>query len=461
MANIRDQCSWVHMHEPEEATRKSRDLVRMAVAKARLIEPLYSEPIPIKSGVLVIGGGIGGMTAALNLADQGFAVHLIEREKELGGNLRHVHYLLDVDDVQGKLKEIIRKANDHPNIEVLTGTRIEAVDGFVGNFTTKVRQDGKEAEIEHGVVIVATGAKEHTPSEYMYGSDERIVTQRELEEKLAKAEFNAKRVVMIQCVGSREGDRMYCSRICCSQAVKNALKIKEDYQDTDVFILYRELRTYGFREQYFTMARQKGIRFVRYEVDQKPTVSAEGERLRIYTKDPVLESTLQIDCDLLVLAPAIVPQDDAGDVAQMLKVPLTKEKFFLEAHMKLRPVDFSVDGVFLAGMAHSPKNVDETIIQAKAAASRASTIISRSDYTPEAIISSVDEDVCAGCGICVSVCNYDAPEIITIRGKRISRINRALCKGCGACTSACPSGAVQQLGFRAKQLSEMVSAALE
>ena len=266
---------------------------------------------------------------------------------------------------------------------------------------------------------------------------------------------------MIQCVGSREGERMYCSRICCSQAIKNALKIKENYPETDVFILYREIRTYGFREKYYTAAREKGIRFVRYEVEHKPAVFSDNDRLRIETKDPVLGRTLLIDSDLLVLAPAIVPQDDTEDLARMLKAPLTREKFILEAHMKLRPVDCSVDGVFLTGMAHAPKNVEETIAQAEAAASRAATIISKAEYTPEAIVASVDEDVCAACGVCVSVCSYDAPEIITVRGKKVSRINKVLCKGCGACTSACPSSAVQQLGFRTKQLSEMVSAALE
>ena len=461
MANIRDQCSWVHMHEPEEATKKSKELVRMAVTKARLLEPLYSVSIPVKSVALVIGGGVGGMTAAYNLAEQGFEVNLIERDEELGGNLRNVYSLLSGEDVQKKLGEIIRKINNHPNIKVWLGTSVEAIDGFVGNFKTKIKQEGKEAEIEHGVVIVATGAKEDTPTEYMYGSDERVVTQRELEKKLAEGDFNARRVVMIQCVGSREGERMYCSRICCSQAIKNALKIKENYPETDVFILYREIRTYGFREKYYTAAREKGIRFVRYEVEHKPAVFSDNDRLRIETKDPVLGRTLLIDSDLLVLAPAIVPQDDTEVLARMLKAPLTREKFFLEAHMKLRPVDCSVDGVFLTGMAHAPKNVEETIAQAEAAASRAATIISKAEYTPEAIVASVDEDVCAACGVCVSVCSYDAPEIITVRGKKVSRINKVLCKGCGACTSACPSSAVQQLGFRTKQLYEMVSAALE
>ena len=461
MANIRDQCSWVHMHDAGAATRKSKDLVRMAVAKARLLEPLYSQPIPVKSGALVLGGGVAGMAAALNLGDQDFEVNLVEREKELGGNLRHVHSLLGGECPQKELAAMIQKVENHPKIRAWTGATAESIDGFVGNFKTTIRQNGQTTEVEHGVVIVATGAKESTPEEYLYGTDKRVLTQRELEGKLADGDFKAKRVVMIQCVGSREGERMYCSRICCSQAVKNALKIKENAPDADVFILYREMRTYGLREEYYTRARKQGIRFVRYEVDAKPVVSDADGRLRVEIKDPVVGRTLQIDADLLVLAPAIVPQDDVEDVAKMLKVPLTKEKFFLEAHMKLRPVDFSVDGVFLAGMAHAPKDVSETIAQAQATASRAASVISKEEYVPEAIVASVDEDICSGCGICVSACTYDAPEIVTVRGRKVSRINTAVCKGCGACAMACPSGAVQQLGFRPKQIAEMVNAALE
>jgi heterodisulfide reductase subunit A len=461
MANIRDQNSWVHMHEPEKATEKAKDLVRMAVNKARLLEPLYSVSIPVKSGALIIGGGIAGMTAALNLAEQDFEVNLVEREKELGGNLRNIHYLLGGIDPQKQLADTITRVNEHPKINVWLEAQVDTVNGFVGNFSTKISQNGKETEVEHGAVIVATGAQEFEPTEYLYGKDDRVVTQHELEEKLAKGEFEANRVVMVQCVGSREDERMYCSRVCCSQAVKNAITIKQKHPDTDVFILYRELRTYGFREKYYSKAREMGVRFVRYDVEEKPSVSSEGERLNIGINDPVLGSTLQIDADLLVLAPAIIPQDGTEDIAKMLKMPLTKEKFFLEAHMKLRPVDCSVDGIFLAGMAHAPKNIEEAIAQAEAAASRAATVISKTEYVPEAITATVDEDVCAGCGICTSICTYDAPEIVWKKGRRISVINKALCKGCGACAMACPSGALQQLGFRSRQLIDMVSAALE
>ncbi|UCF97290.1 MAG: FAD-dependent oxidoreductase [Spirochaetaceae bacterium] len=461
MANIRDQCSWVHMGDPSRATEKAKDLVRMAVSKARLLEPLYSQSVPVSNSALVIGGGVAGMTAAVNLAEQGFPVHLVERQQQLGGNMRFLHTLLGGEDPQNQLRRIIDRVKELANITVWTGAAVEAVTGFVGNFTTTIRQNGNSQEVEHGAVILATGAEQMVPQEYGYGTDPRIVTGRDLERMLAEGDFSAERVVMIQCVGSREGDRMYCSRVCCSHSIKNALKIKENYPNTDVVILYREVRTYGFREQYYTLAREKGVRCIHYTVEQKPSVSLEDGRIRVEAPDEVLGKVLQIDCDLLALAPAVVPQEDTEQIAQMLKVPLTRERFFLEAHLKLRPVDFSVDGVFFAGMAHAPKSVEESIAQAQATASRAATIISKKEYTPEAIISSVDEDVCAGCGICAAVCTYDAPQVVTHRGRRVSRFNLALCKGCGACAAACPSGAVQQLGFRPRQIADMISAVLE
>jgi len=460
MANIRDQCSWVHMREPENATEKARDLVNMAVAKARGLEQLYSKPMLVKSGALVIGGGIAGMTASLSLAEQGFQVNLVEREKELGGNLKHLHYFLGDDDPKRLLKETVKKVNDHPNLKVWTGANVVSVDGFVGNFFSRIEREGKQVEVEHGVVIVATGAGENKPTEYLYGTDDKITTQRGLEAKLASGEFSAKAVVMIQCVGSREEGHMYCSRVCCSSAVKNALKIKDVSPETEVYVLYRDMRTYGFIEECFQEARDKGVLFVRYEPDKKPEVSNNGS-LKVRVTEPLLQRDLVLHPDLLVLSSRIDANKDNEELTQMLKVPMNEDGFFLEAHMKLRPVDFAVDGVFLAGMAHGPKNVSETIAQADAAAGRAATVISKKEYVPEAIVSEVDEDLCAACGLCVSICAYDAPEIVEVRGRRLSRINTALCKGCGACAMACPSGAVQQLGFKPKQITEMVDAALE
>jgi len=465
MANIRDQCSWVHMREHEKATAKAKDLVRMAVAKTRLVESLYSKSMPVTSGALVIGGGMSGMSAAFNLAEQGSEVNLVEREPELGGNFRHVRYLLGGYQPREILEETIRKVEDHPKIKVWKASRITEIEGFIGNFKTKIAQNGAETEIEHGVVIVASGAKERAPDEYMYGSDERVITQRDLEGKLAEGDFNAKRVVMIQCVGSREDDRMYCSRICCSQAVKNALKIKENYPDADVFVLYRELRTYGFNESYYTEARKKGIHFVRYELDSKPVVSSTDERLKVETTDLVLKATLDIDCDMVVLAPAIVPQDDAENVAKMLKVPITKEKFFLEAHMKLRPVDFATDGVFLCGLAHSPKPMEESIAQAMGAASRAATVLAKDEMELDPTISEVIDANCDGCAYCIDPCPFNALTLIEyVRGNAIKKTverNEALCKGCGVCMATCPKSGIFVRNFKLEQIEAMVDAALE
>jgi heterodisulfide reductase subunit A len=461
MANIRDQCSWIHMHEPQKATLKAKELVAMAVAKARRLEPLHSASVPVNSGSLVIGGGLAGMRAALNLADQGFEICLVERENELGGNLRHLRYLLGGSDPQEQLHEMIGKVNEHPRIRVMTSTTIKTISGFVGNFETTVIHDGEQSAVQHGAIVVATGAVQHAPTEYLYGKDRRVVTQLELERMVAEAQLEKiKRIVMIQCVGSREGDLMYCSRVCCAQAVKNALVIKEKHPDTDVLVFYREIRTYGFSEKYYTEARKKGVRFVRYDVNEKPDVSLAGDKLLVKARDPILNMPLEIACDLVVLAPAIVPREDAEELGKMLKVPLTAEKFFLEAHMKLRPVDFAVESVFLAGMAHSPKNIRESIAQAEAAASRAATIISKKEYETEATISSVNEDICSGCGTCVEVCEFDALELYeTPFGETVCRVNEALCKGCGCCAGACPSGAVEQKGFRRDQILAAVSAA--
>jgi len=419
--------------------------------------------IPVKNGALVIGGGMAGMTAALSLGDQGYPVNLIEKAEELGGNLTHLRYLLNGDDPVKRLRETVSQVEAHPGVTVWTGTEVEDVKGFVGNFVTSVARNGQRTDIEHGAVIVATGAGESRPTEYLYGGSDRVVTQRELEERLADPDpslLPLKSVVMIQCVGSREEGHMYCSRICCSSAVKNALKIKELSPETEVYVLYRDMRTYGFSEEHFHAARDRGVLFVRYEATAKPEVE-NGDGLTVRVHEPLLGQTLVLRPDLLVLSARIDANSDNEGLAQIIKVPLNEDGFFLEAHMKLRPVDFAVEGIFLAGMAHGPKSLDETIAQAEAAASRAATVISKEEYVPEAIVSTVDEDVCAACGICVSVCSYDAPEIVEVRGRRFSRINRALCKGCGACAMACPSGAVQQLGFRPKQVVDMVSAALE
>ena len=465
MANIRDQCSWIHMDLPEEASEKAKDLVCMAVAKVALVEPLATATLDVTPSALIIGGGLSGMTAALAIADQGFKVYLIEREKQLGGNLKNLKSTLDEQNIQTYLKYLNEHVKKHNNITVYTGTEIENTEGFVGNFESTLKTDSKNKKVQHGVIIVATGGKEHKPDEYLYGQDKGVVTQLEFEALLSDPESlsKVKSVVMIQCVGSREEDHMYCSRVCCSTAVKNALKIKELSCETEVYILYRDVRTYGFNEEYFQQARDKGIIFVPYDLDRKPQVSnSHGLGISVY--EPLLERELVLKPDLLVLSSRIDPDSDNETLGQMLKIPLNEDRFFLEAHVKLRPVEFATEGIFVAGLAHSPKSIPETIAQAEAAAAKACTIISKDKYEAEPTIAAVNEDLCDGCGICVPVCEYNALEVVPRKGgtedEKVIQLNEAMCKGCGGCVAACPSGAMEQKGFKNKQMLAMIRAAL-
>jgi len=465
MANIRDQCSWVHMHQPEEATKKAKDLVRMAVAKSRMLEPLYPKFIDVNHDALVIGGGVAGMTAALELAEQGFETYLLEKDDQLGGNLRRVKVLLNGETPQARLESLIEKVLHHPKIHIYTGSEILNFEGSVGNFRTEFSSNGDVDVIKHGVVIVATGAQEYKPTEYLYGQDERVMTQLELEEKLTNGDIGAKAVVMVQCTGSREEPRVYCSRICCSQAIKNALKIKEKSPDTNVFILYRDVRTYGFNEAYYTKAREMGVRFIRYEVNEKPEVSRDNGQLKVSVHDLILDAKININCDLLTLAAATIPTDGNKDLAQKLKLPLNEDGFFLEAHMKLRPVDFASDGIFLCGLAHSPKLIDESIAQATAAAARASTILSKQQIQLEAAISEVVDENCDGCAYCIDPCPYDAFTLIEYMKdgvvKKTVEVDETACKGCGVCMATCPKKGIFVRNFRDEQISAMVEAALE
>jgi heterodisulfide reductase subunit A len=467
MANIRDQCSWVHMREPDKATEKAKDLVKMAVAKARLIEPLKPLSLPVNRAALVIGGGVAGMTGALTLADQGFEVHLIEKSNVLGGVARRIHYDLGGEDVQQFLSGLIKKVQEHPKIRVYTDTWIVDVHGYVGNFTTEImRYRGRVIEkIDHGVVIIATGAEEYKPDEYLYGKDPRVLTQLELEEEVTRRNpdvVNCDNLVMIQCVGCRNDERPYCSRVCCNEAIKNALKLKEMKPEMNIYVLYRDVRTYGFYEEYYEEARRKGIVFLHYDLEDKPRVRQERKGsqllLRVQVKDKVLGEDIAIDADILVLSVAMVSSPDVRELAMLYKVPVNQDGFFLEAHVKLRPVDFATDGVFVCGLAHAPKSLEESIAQAKAAASRATTILVKDAIIGEGIVASVDEALCSGCGVCEVLCPYGA--IAVNREKGVSAVNEALCKGCGTCCAACPSGAVQQRGFTRKEISAMLDAAL-
>ncbi|MFC1787540.1 FAD-dependent oxidoreductase, partial [Halobacteriota archaeon] len=462
MANIRDQCSWVHMYEKERATEKAKELVKMVIAKAILLEPLERIFVDVNHSGLVIGGGIAGMTAALELADQGYEVHLIEKEKELGGNLRRLYYTLDGIMPKLQLNKLIDAVMENSKINVYSGTKIVDVGGYVGNFIVKIDQDGDEKDIEGGVIILATGGVEYKPDEYLYGRDNRVLTQLELEEKLANNEVGANTIVMIQCVGSRNDERPYCSRVCCSDAIKNALKVKEKSPDTNIYVLYRDIRTHGFREDYYRKAREEGIIFIRYDEKEQPEVTLESGALKVLVADRTLGREILIKPDLLVLSAAVLPHPDSKKLSEMLKVPLREDGFFLEAHAKLRPIDFSNDGIFLCGLAHSPKSIGETLSQASAAASRAATILSKDHVEAEGAIVSVDEILCRGCGRCEEVCEYNAIEIREIEpGRLVSQVKEVLCKGCGTCSVACPSGAMSHKHFTDKQIIAMIDAMAE
>ncbi|MDO9537799.1 MAG: FAD-dependent oxidoreductase [Thermoplasmata archaeon] len=458
MANIRDQCSWVHMNNNEIATSKAADLIRMAVAKAKLKQPLPLQTVEIIQKGLVIGGGLAGMISALSIAEQGFPVHLVEKEKQLGGNLRNIHFTLDSDDVHSYMNTLINEVENEPLITVHKDARINEVKGFIGNFVTTLGNEAGSTEINSGIIIVATGAEESKPKEYLYGTDERVVTQLGFEKMISDGQdLGQKTIVMIQCVGSREKDRPYCSRVCCADAVKNSIRTKKRHPDAQVFILYRDMRTYGFKEEYYEKARELGVIFIRYDEGDKPVVTKGADGIEVLTKDHILSEPFLINADVLVLSSAIVPRADTEELAQMLKVPLNEDRFFLEAHVKLKPVDFATEGIFLAGMAHSPKTITETISQAYAAASRATTIISMKEHVTEATIASVTDNLCSGCGLCVEACPYSAIELTE---KGIANVNSALCKGCGLCNATCRSGAIQQHGFTDHQMLFMIKGSL-
>ncbi len=461
MANIRDQCSWVHMHEKEAATVKARDLVRMAVAKACLLTPLEEQELPVTPSALVVGGGLAGLTAALSIADQGFECTLIERAKKLGGRT----LLLTMDrhgkDPRQAVRELMDRARNHPKITVLTGVELANISGYVGNFTSTIVVVNNGAVtgpkgntvINHGVVILATGGKPYIPRKFGYGESKRVLTQIELEKRLAGKKAlpaDCRQVVMIQCVGSRGDDLSYCSRVCCGQAVKNALRIKNLNPEVQITVLYRDMRTYGFMEDDYRQAREHGVIFTRYTPERPPIVAVSGQsggsKPLVKVFDPIIGDEVERRADLLVLSTGI-EADDPALLAKLLKVPVTADKFFLEAHVKLRPVDLAVDGVYVCGLAHSPKSIDETIAQAQAAGGRACQPLAQGRITPEPIVSSVDPDKCVGCGACEMFCLYKAIQIYKDGKKRKARTITALCKGCGVCAARCPTLAIDMGRF--------------
>jgi heterodisulfide reductase subunit A len=467
MANIREHNSWVHSKEKEDSTEKAKDLIRMSVARAAHLEPLQEFDLPVDKTALVVGGGIAGMTCALSIAEQGHPVHLLEKEAELGGTARRIHMTLDGMDVQAFLKDLISQVYRHPLVRVYTQVEVTEATGYVGNFVTKIKSDRGEIEIKHGAAVLATGAEVYEPQEYLYGEDERVMTHLELEERIVAGDervVNAQSVAMIQCVGCRNEDRNYCSRICCQESIKNALKLKEINPEMDVHIFFRDVRTYGYNEDYYRLAADKGVKFIRYEPEEPPEVetATEGGReiLRITAPDPILQQKLAIDADVLALAAAVIPSADIEDIAKQFKVTLSPDKFFKEAHVKLRPVEFGTDGVYLCGIAHYPKLISETIGQAYGAAGRALTLLANDTVTASGSVCEVVASQCMGCGACASVCTYGAIEMQETKQGKKAVVNPVLCKGDGLCNSKCPTGAIQLKHFNDTEMLSQIDAAV-
>jgi len=465
MANIREHCSWVHSREPELATSKAKDIVRMAVARASHLQPLQEFQLPVDKRGLVVGGGVAGMTAALSLANQGFETYLVEKDKEFGGIAGRIKYAIDGMDVPSFVAETVRRVNQHPLIHKYLDTTVVDATGYVGNFVTKVKTGSRIREIHHGVTIIATGAEEYKPTEYQYGKDDRIMTFLDLEDHVVADDpkvVGAQTAVMIQCVGCRQKDRNYCSRVCCSSAVKNALKLKEKNPAIDIYVLYRDMRTYGFREDFYRLAAEKDVKFIRYDADDKPEVEIVDEGgvkvLRVSVTDQLLKQRFSLDADVLALAAAVVPSATNAEIARLFKVPLNLDGFFQEAHVKLRPVDFAADGVFVCGTAHYPKHIPESISQAYGAAGRAASVLCRDTVVASGAICEVDENKCISCGACISVCQYGAIEFIdTPQGKR-ARVNPVLCKGDGLCNAKCPTNAISLKHFTDEEIMSQIDA---
>ncbi len=457
MANIRDQCSWIHMHSAEAATKKAKDLIRMAIAKVALLEPLVGSEIPITNSAAVIGGGMTGMTAALDIAAQGFEVHIFEKEKELGGFARNFDHKEDGVAVKDFITKAIDSVNKSPKIKVHTGAEVIDIPGFVGNFKVKLKGG---AEYPVGAVLFATGAAQYKPTEYGYGSNKKVMTVVEAEQAIGAGKFTGKNVGFIQCVGSRNDKVSYCSRVCCAASLRTAIQIKMKDPTANVTIVHKDIRTYGFREELYIKACQLGVKFLRYCVDDK-LPEFDGNKVKAH--DTILGRDIEFPVDTLILAAGIAPlREEKEELAKMVKVPISKDGYFFEAHQKLRPVDFATEGVYVAGSAHWPKFMDECIAQASGAAARMLTFISKDKIVSEGIIAVSNHDVCDGCGVCKGCCDYNAITIdVDEKGRLKSNVNPGLCKGCGSCVASCPAGAMEQRGFRNKQIIAEIDALLD
>ena len=467
MANIREHCSWVHAKQKEEATQKAQDIVRMSVARASYLEPLKEFDLPVNKTALVVGGGIAGMTCALSIAKQGHEVQLVEKDKELGGVARRLHTTIEGLDVRTHLDDVIRRVYKNPLIHVSHEATIRDVSGYLGNFTTNIETEGRIKRIKHGVTVLAIGAQEYQPTEYLYGQNERVFTHLELGEEIAKgneAVTRAKNLVMIQCVGSRNEERNYCSRVCCSHAVKNALKLKKINPEMRIYILFRDMRTYGLKEDFYREAAEMGVQFIRYEPQDPPQaeVVKEGgkEVIRVTVADEILGQRLELDADILSLAAAVIPAAATKEVAAQFRVTLSPDEFFKEAHVKLRPVEFAADGVFLCGTAHYPKHIQETINQAYGAAGRVLTLLSKDTVVASGSVAKVTDVDCVACGACITACTYDAIQFHDTAIGIKAIVNPILCKGDGLCSAKCPTNAIILKHFTDDAIVSQIEAAV-
>ncbi len=462
MANIRDQDAWVHMAEPEAALEKAKDLVRMAAARVVNLEPLHKQKFPVTRAALIIGGGVAGLEAALSLAHMGFQAYLVEKNERLGGNAWNLAVSSRGYDYRGYLEGLIKAAENHPHIHIMYNSQVKQTGGFIGNFRTVVATPGGDEELEHGVTILATGGVPFAPPEYLYGRHPHVLLSLELDQAIASQDprvVKARQAVFIQCVGSREPERPYCSRVCCTHSVESALVLKDLNPEVEVFILYREVRTYGDKELLYQEAREKGVVFIRYDLESKPRVGrTPAGGLEVKVRDPILGRPLVLAPDLLTLAGAILPSPTA-ELAELFKVPRNTEGFFNEAHAKLRPVDCMAEGIYLAGMAHYPKPIDESIAQAKAAAARAATVLALEEVAVEPLVSQVDQDLCLGCGLCEITCPFGAMRLTRVPSKGFRAENlTAYCKGCGLCAAGCPVRAIDMLHFKDRQILAAIHA---
>jgi heterodisulfide reductase subunit A-like polyferredoxin len=464
MVNLREQCTQVHIQQRSLANRKARELVRMAVGRVRVAHPVFKDAHPCIGSSLIIGGGVAGMTAALAIADSGYDVHLVERGERLGGNLLDLYYVVEGYNPQRLLRDLVNRVRAHQRIAIYTRTQVDALSGHVGEFTSTLltrRPNGIEEsfQVQHGVMIIATGAQEGRQHPWLQIPG--VITQRDLEDKIIQKpqEITAlKQVVMINCV-QPEGTPIYCSRVCCTNTIKNAIRLKLFNPDCQVVVLYKNIVTYGFREEYYTEARRLGVVFMRYDENEPPQVSPAGRRLAVRAHDLALGRWLELSADLVILSTSIIPSPGTEKLAQMLRLPLSTEGFFEEAQIKLRPMDFMREGIFLAGMAHYPKFLEESISQALAAAARALTLLSQGQLFLGGVVATVDPQKCVGCLTCTRVCPFAIPQVIQQEGRSgvgglggAAYIDPAQCQGCGTCTGECPANAIQLINYTDEQM---------